>query len=155
MAQVLLRGGGVALVDEIDLPLVIGCLWRPWRPAGRETIYAVSGGGNTKVLMHRLVVHAPPGVSVDHRNQDGLDNRRHNLRFGTESQHRANSKLRSDNTSGFRGVTLHGSGLWLVRCGNRYVGYALTPEEGGHMYDTAAVETFGDFAVLNFPEETP
>jgi hypothetical protein len=153
MAEVPLKGGGIVFVDDADLSLTEGRIWRFWKPSGRGTAYAVTGGGNRKILMHRLIVGAPAGVQVDHRDGNGLNNRRSNLRYGTNAQHRANSKLRSDNTSGYRGVTLHGSGLWLVRCANHFIGYAKTPEEGGRMYDAVAIEVFGEFARLNFPPE--
>lgn len=47
---------------------------------------------------------APDGVQVDHINRNKLDNRRVNLRFATSLEQQINIGLRSDNTSGFRGV---------------------------------------------------
>lgn len=41
-------------------------------------------GQGTKVQMHRLLTNATPGLVVDHRNGDGLDNRGNNLRNVTQ-----------------------------------------------------------------------
>lgn len=47
----------------------------------------------------------PPLEYIDHRNRNRLDARRENLRFVTPQINVANSSLRVDNTSGFKGVT--------------------------------------------------
>lgn len=44
------------------------------------------------VLMHRIIMNAPQGMDVDHKNSDKLDNRRSNLRLATRSQNKANMK---------------------------------------------------------------
>jgi hypothetical protein len=89
---------------------------------------------------------------VDHRDGDGLNNRRSsNLRIATRGQNAANAKLRADNTSGFKGVTLHRvSGKWQAYInanGRRHsLGYFETPEEAGAAYASAGPRAHGDFA---------
>jgi hypothetical protein len=76
-----------------------------------STLYArfASGYGrkNSKSnKFHRFVLS---GVDcVDHVNRDGLDNRKSNLRDGSNGVNAFNQKVRSDNTTGFRGVKLRG-----------------------------------------------
>lgn len=72
-----------------------------------------------KYLAHRLAwlyVHGVwPKGDIDHINRDKLDNRLINLREATRTQNNVNSKVRSDNTSGYRGVTWHrDSQKWRV-----------------------------------------
>jgi hypothetical protein len=63
-----------------DLSLVAGYRWHaiPNRMGG---YYARASGG---LYMHRLITGAQPGEIVDHWNHDTLDNRRVNLRVGTQ-----------------------------------------------------------------------
>jgi hypothetical protein len=82
-----------------------------WYLSGNGTkLYAArnikTGPARTKVVrMHREIMNAPAGLLVDHRNCDGLDNRRENLRLATSSQNACNrQKKKSKSSSRFRGV---------------------------------------------------
>jgi hypothetical protein len=90
--------------------------------------------------------------------RNGLDNRRSNLRPATPSQNSGNARRPSDNTSGFKGVTFYGrTGRWRAYIGGhlrqRHLGYFRTAEEAARAYDEAAIDTWGEFAHLNFPKE--
>src|ERR1035437_1832887 len=76
------------------------------------TIYACrskhEGRHVQQVRMHRLILGVnDPEVDVDHKDNDGLNNQRRNLRL-TPNQNTHNSRLREDNTSGFKGVSWYG-----------------------------------------------
>ncbi len=60
--------------------------------------------GRNSALVHRLIMGFPEGMHVDHINGNGLDNRKENLRVCTPSQNSMNKKLRSDSTTGYKGV---------------------------------------------------
>lgn len=108
--------------------------------------------------MHRLILDAPPHLYVDHIDGNGLNNRRSNLRLCTKGQNAANSILPSTNRSGFRGVWLHRP-LQKWRAGIRFQGRNISlgcfddPIEAARAYDAKALELFGEFARLNFPQE--
>ena len=93
---------------------------------------------------------------VDHINHDPLDNHRHNLRLATRSQNAANVGPYANNTSGYKGVDFN-QGKWRARItqhGKRhFLGTFDTAEEAARAYDSKALELFGEFASLNFPEE--
>jgi hypothetical protein len=86
--------------------------------------------------------------------QNRADNRLANLRHATRSQNNANSRLRSNNTSGFKGICLdrsrRGSAPWQayinVNGKRRSLAYHITPEEAHAAYAKAAKETFGKYA---------
>jgi hypothetical protein len=89
--------------------------------------YAITGGGNSKVLMHRLILGLAnePGqgrgsgarqLQADHINGDKLDNRRANLRVVTNQENHQNRQTSVGRTSKYRGVYRHGkTGKWHAR----------------------------------------
>lgn len=105
--------------------------------------------------MHRELIEVPEGFVIDHKNGDTLDNRKSNLRACKQSENAKNqTKKRSDNTSGYKGVT------WWKRDGNwkaqLYVdgkninlGYFDCKHEAAMMYNFWAKDIFGEFASLN------
>lgn len=158
-----LSQGKFALIDEADADLVAGRRWRIHKSGGTSARPYVASGSvcnGTFVMLHRLIVGATDGELVDHRNGDGLDNRRANLRTCTHTQNMQNRKVHSNNRSGFKGVYLHkhkGPNCWYAQLkvnGKRvHVGAFLTAEEAARAYDEAAIKHHGEFARLNFPEE--
>src|SRR5439155_14683191 len=105
LVEVPLTHGRVALIDLVDLPLITGHCW--WAENRDRVWYARAWIGGREVYMHRLLI---PHSRVDHRNSNGLDNRRSNLRSATNTQNRWNSRVQRRNTTGFKGVALHTSG---------------------------------------------
>jgi hypothetical protein len=112
------------------------------------------------VTMHREMMNAPPGILVDHRNNDGLDNRRDNLRLATSSQNNINCRRnKSKSSSRFVGVTFDKrKKQWRVRISvNRkriFLGYFDSEIDAAKAYDEAAKKYYGEFARLNFPENS-
>jgi hypothetical protein len=137
-----------------------------WLASGRDdNLYAArvirtqSGRLNT-ILMHRQILPAPPGLLVDHRNTDSLDNRRSNLRLATPSQNSCNSRRDKSNTySRYRGVSFSKrKGKWFatIRVNGRkiWLGYFDDELSAARAYDRAARMYHKEFACLNFPSET-
>lgn len=93
---------------------------------------------------------AKRGQRVDHRDRNGLNNQKLNLRFCTTSQNIANSVGRS--ASGFKGVYRFRNG-WTshitVNYKTLYLGVFDTVLEGAKAYNEAALKYFGEFARLN------
>lgn len=145
-----------ALIDEDDFDRVDKWYWsslkrEPYSP------YAFRKVSNSVVYLHRFIMNAPAGTDVDHRNGNGLDCRKTNLRICSHSQNQCNyRKTRSITSSIFKGVTWDKSrGLWAASIKKdricSYLGRFTDEEDAARAYDRAAQELFGEFARLNFP----
>lgn len=150
--QIKLPGGHTLLFDQVDTELVMGRLWRALKPTRSRTYYAASGGNND--LLHRLIMAAPPGLDVDHRNGNGLDDRRSNLRLATRSQNLANQAIGAANKSGYKGVYRRWDDQkWAaqVKIAGKahYLGSFEDPWDAAQAYNQKAFELFGEFARLN------
>lgn len=120
------------------------------RPDG----YRIIGIDYSQYLAHRLVwlyVYGHfPDFQVDHINHNKDDNRLINLRAATISENLANCRLRKDNTSGFKGVSLNKSGTWTAQISIRgkqtRIGSFKTKEAAHAAYLERAELEFGKFA---------
>lgn len=154
--EISLSKGMVAIIDRADLPLVDGKAWHAVESNGK--FYAahtdrISPKKCRRIYMHRLLTGAAPGVLIDHRNRNTLDNTRDNLRATTKSGNAANSKARAGKRlSQFRGVT-KSSNRWVAQITvanqHRVIGRYNDEKQAAAAYDVAAKAAFGDFAVLN------
>lgn len=91
-----------------------------------------------------------PSRGIDHRDTDRANNRWANLRVASSSQNIANSRLRSDNTSGFKGVSKFKNGQWRAEVGTpsgrHYLGLFPCPAAAHLAYVVAAAKYHGEFA---------
>jgi hypothetical protein len=100
---------------------------------------------------------AQPGEEVDHRDLNGLNNQKYNLRKCT---HAENSRNRiATSASGFKGVSWHKRrGKWEAHIRmhgrKRYLGSFDNPVLAARCYDVAARRLFGSFARTNFSDYT-
>lgn len=157
MKTIALNKGLVTLVDDEDFDNLIQYHWGAWKSSGGK-FYArteiKNRGHEITVLMHRLIMSAPPGFHIDHANGQTLDNRKQNLRVCTSYLNVANSKKSSTNTSGFKGVARNHK-MWQAYIGSskdgtwEFIGNFRTREEAAVAYDRAALCRWGEFALTN------
>ena len=156
VAVIELTRGYSTIIDAEDLPLVGGFDWHAL--VCRNGVYAARkplGNSRTRrgvILMHRVLLSAPESMLVDHRDGDGLNNRRCNLRLADRFQNVQNSKIRGDNASGFKGVSWNKrQGKWVAQIAARgsnqkHLGYFASAEAAHQAYCAAANEMHGEFA---------
>ena len=155
-----LSQGLVTLIDAEDYEKV-GCFkWSARREVFRNGIkwYARRNvkinGKRTTVLLHRVILGVSPEVDVDHWNNDGLDNRRSNIRVCTCGQNNANATKRVGTTSRFKGVCWDSKAKqWVaqIRVNHKKVriGYFTNEEQAALAYNDRAHGLWGAFARLN------
>lgn len=154
--KILLTQGKFALVDDKDFKRLNQWKWYAYKH--RHTFYAqryVDGGGGKTVAMHRFILGLKPndGKITDHINNNGLDNRRHNLRACDSQQNNFNQKARGG-SSRFKGVHLHKkTKKWVAVIGYNnkkiHIGLFSCEIEAAIAYNNVAKKLYGEFAYLN------
>lgn len=135
-----------------------------WNPLERKDgrLYVMRNirvDGKRKTLyMHIAIIGIVDGKEIDHRNGNGLDNQRHNLRHCTHAENLTNRGVTRDNTSGFKGVSWNkGDRLWRSQMSingkKTYLGSFFCIIKAAKAYDEAAIKYHGEFANLNFRTE--
>jgi len=145
MKEIILKGGQIALVSDIDYEMVSKHKWSILNG------YAVICG--TVTSMHRIIMgDSPMGIVIDHANRNKLDNRRENLRPCTYSQNSANVGKRDNTYSIFKGVTAYGNKFRAsitVRWEAIPLGIYDSEQQAAKAYNIAAKYYFKEFSVLN------
>lgn len=158
MKTISLTKGMVTTVDDIDYEVLSQWKWHYGGHgyAAREQHLGMKEGRKLRktVLMHRVIMEAPDGMDVDHKNDNKLNNCRSNLRICTRSQNMANKKLKKRRHELPMGVSYNQSPRskqpYATRvfkegksyfCGNHY-----TLPEAVKAYKIKKKELFGDYA---------
>jgi hypothetical protein len=153
-----LTKGLFATVDAEDFERLSRHKWSVM--VAGHTCYAVRGENHRLVLMHREIMHAPPGMVVDHINHNGLYNRQRNLRVCTQAENCCNRAFCTPHSSRYRGVyRCRLTGKWIANLSHKnrtvYRGCFDDEEQAARARDYAAVQLHGPYAYLNFPDEWP
>lgn len=156
MKEIELTQGQVAIVDDEDYEYLSS--WKWYARKRRNTYYALTSIYKPRktLFMHRVILRATDGFMVDHKNGNGLDNRKENIRLCTNAQNQHNRFFRKGKF-GYKGICEVAPGRYQAKA--VYLGrnfttkYYKSAKEAAYAYDAMAKELFGEFANLNFPEE--
>lgn len=148
--------------DDNDHEIISEKTWSLWKSGGKTPkFYAITTnstktGEKQRILyMHRILMNPPQGIQIDHRDGDGLNNQRANIRLATHSQNHMNKRSWRAPKSGYRGVFLQVqtkskytaqicvNGKTIMVCGFN------SPKDAAKEYNNLAIKHHGEFAVLN------
>jgi hypothetical protein len=173
--RVPLPGGMFALIDAADAERANAFKWQAKRKKSKPAELYVQrairltpgrGGKMASESLHRFVMGCVwgDGKIVDHKNGNGLDNCRNNLRVTNKRGNATNiTSSKNQKAGGFKGVSFHKKARkWEAHIGGGeikadgrrrriYLGLHATAEQAARVYDAAALKCFGEFAALNFP----
>lgn len=126
-----------------------------WESQGYAMRALPRNGGATRLQsLHVFILGSKLGLEIDHRNGNGLDCRRRNMRWATHSQNIANAGKRPG-SSQYKGVSwMKSKGKWRAVIKLHYRQYHLglfTNEvKAAKAYDRAAKKVFKQYAKTNF-----
>lgn len=149
--------GKFAMVDDEDFEYLNQ--WR-WYLFNCKTVFyaarstsAKKEGKKVPIIMHRLIMNCPPDMIVDHRDHDGLNNQRSNLRICTKQQNACNRVASRGVTSKFIGVSRYSENKWQAALAPHgkpiHLGYFNSEIEAAAAYDASAKKHYGEFASQN------
>jgi len=104
MIEMHLNSGLIALVDEDDYPLLSMIKWHASKDHNTYYARGKDNKGNP-VSMHRMImVVSDPSILIDHKDGNGLNNQKSNLRTCDHGENLRNSRKQKNCTSIFKGV---------------------------------------------------
>lgn len=151
MGQILASGIPVVF-DDADSDLILSYRWHK-HVAGKNVYargYPLGKRSSGLVYMHRLLTDAPKGTDVDHRNGNGMDNRRGNIRICSRSQNNANRKV-AVGVVGIKGVYWDGRcNVWRAEIHKDGVKHRLGRfkrlEDAADAYRQKSLSLYGNFS---------
>lgn len=145
------------MVDDNYFDLVSQFKWSAYNP--RPGLwYArtnVGKGKSRRTLSMHKFVFGNATRDIDHRDGDGLNNQRGNLRECSKAQNGQNRRKSIRNKSGYKGVTVHGKKFQAaikIDGKHTFLGTFTSAMEAALVYNEASVKYFGEFARPNIME---
>lgn len=140
-AYVTLTKGYLAVIDTDDVSLIASYNWCAL--VTKTTVYAVRREKGQMFFMHRELLKPAPDRKVDHKDTNGLNNRRKNLREATHQENMFNTRKKSRKSTNEKGVTfLKSRQKWKAQImldgKNKWLGDFATKEQAVAAYAEAS-----------------
>lgn len=152
-AHIYLTQGKEAIIDLDDLERVLRYRWYARKEGNNFYVVSKTNSKNNKQInLHKFLTGY---TSTDHKDHDGLDNRRSNLREVTQQENNFNTRKRpKPTTSRWKGVCYNKRYKnWRAQIQingkQTHLGSFQNEEDATMTYNEAAILHFGEFAALN------
>lgn len=152
------------LVDDEDYENLSKFKWNIFKKETDNTLYCKRNSKRDPITrkqktitMHRLIMNVFEGKGIiDHKDHNGLNNQKSNLRICNTSQNGANRLKNKNASSKYYGVCYaKRSKKWnaflQTKRTSANLGYFDSEEDAARHRDKIAYERYGEFAILNFP----
>jgi hypothetical protein len=152
-------GECVIFVDDVDFLRIEKCSYKICLHNSPSGMYVkvrnvLPDNHRKKFFLHRLIMDViDENIYVDHRDGNGLNNVKSNLRKCSPSQNSMNRPKTTKNKIGYKGVYKTPDGYFAVRIGvgksKFYGGRFDTPEKAAEKYNELSRQYHGEFAYQN------
>ena len=165
MKQIPLTQGKFALVDDEDYDYLMQWKWNTEKARKGRRYYAKRAEYDKEtqtqktIRLHRVIMNViDPNIHIDHKDHDGLNCQKNNMRIATNEQNTRNRRANKNSTSKYKGVSRSvwpsGTHKWKAKItinGKQInIGFFDEEIEAAKAYDKMAIELHGDFANPNF-----
>lgn len=147
MKSLELSRGKIALVDDADFEWLNKYKWTLSGNSRYAIYYPKRKGKRRLIQMHRVIMNAKKGEYVDHKDGNGLNNQRGNLRVVTHRQNMLNRKDLNPTV----GITKHQKGWWArIRYQGKHISLGVYEfkQDAIDAYKRAAEKYYGEKAFL-------
>lgn len=156
MKEIILPCGRITFVDDVDYELCLNL--KLYSEVQSNTIYVrvlyrrEKGDRVFFKKLHRVITGVDDiKIDVDHRDRNGLNNCRNNLRVCNHSDNMKNKRPRG--TSKYMGVSRHLGKYWLAKININgkqiHLGSFQNEDDAAIAYNIAAIKTGNSFYKLN------
>lgn len=149
------KGLYFAQVDDEDFEYINQFNWSV--KMGKSVFYCHSLVFKERTTLHRFILGLKAGdkIIVDHKDHDGLNNQKYNLRKCTLSENARNKTAKKSGTSKYLGVVFNKyKGKWeatiKINGKNKCLGTFNIEMDAAEEYDKNATIYYKEFANLNF-----
>lgn len=155
MKEITLTKGFKAIVDDNDFNTLNAFKWKV--QVSKHSCYAnrvdYSSGKPKIIYMHRFIKGVDDkNLVVDHKDHNGLNNTRENLRICSKSENAMNRNPLQGSTSKYLGVCRY-KGRWRAGLKHDYKQYHLgdydDERQAALAYNKKAIDLHGEFANIN------
>jgi len=153
------HGEKTVLIDEEDYDKIKDHKWCVFYHPSVNNFYVnrrlcnINGKQKT-ISLHRTILNAKKGLTVDHINGNTLDNRRQNLRLCKQSNNLKNRKISTKEFKRYKGVSFASKiNKYTARISTNniaiWLGCFKTENDAAIAYNKAAVKYHGKYSRLN------
>lgn len=147
------------LVDNEDYNDLNKFIWYEWILPKQNTNYARRKEKGKILLLHRIILNCSSNLFIDHKNGNGLDCQKDNLRIATKSQNNSNVCKNKTATSIYHGVSYKKDrSKWVARGRSKiglehHIGYFDLEIQAALAYNDFCIK-YNAFSKLNIIENT-